>query len=228
MAEYYDISNWHEKPWFQTGGTRNKMVVENPATHKVYFFKTSLKKEKKDYKYEFWSEIIASEIGSMYGFDMLRYDVAFTGEEIGCISESMVTEGVNKLTEGISYLTGYETKYNPKLKESKKQYTFQFICEALEGFNLNKYIENIIQIIIFDSIVGNGDRHQENWGVITKYTDILKEFKEQMEKSQKEYYLNEQMQAIQKELGEKDDYQAELDELAQKCKDKKISNLLKR
>ena len=46
--------------------------------------------------------------------------------------------------------------------------------------------------------------------------------KKQMEKSQKEYYLNEQMQAIQKELGEKDDYQAELDDLTAKCNDKKM------
>ncbi|AZZ38248.1 endopeptidase La [Bdellovibrio sp. qaytius] len=46
--------------------------------------------------------------------------------------------------------------------------------------------------------------------------------KKQMEKSQKEYYLNEQMQAIQKELGEKDDYQAELEDLSEKCKTKKM------
>lgn len=47
--------------------------------------------------------------------------------------------------------------------------------------------------------------------------------KKQMERSQKEYYLNEQMQAIQKELGEKDDYQAELQDLEIKCKNKKMS-----
>jgi len=47
--------------------------------------------------------------------------------------------------------------------------------------------------------------------------------KKQMERSQKEYYLNEQMQAIQKELGEKDDYQAELQDLETKCKAKKMS-----
>lgn len=47
--------------------------------------------------------------------------------------------------------------------------------------------------------------------------------KKQMERSQKEYYLNEQMQAIQKELGEKDDYQAELQDLEVKCKQKKMS-----
>lgn len=46
--------------------------------------------------------------------------------------------------------------------------------------------------------------------------------KKQMEKSQKEYYLNEQMQAIQKELGEKDDYQSELEDLSVKCRDKKM------
>lgn len=45
--------------------------------------------------------------------------------------------------------------------------------------------------------------------------------KKQMERSQKEYYLNEQMQAIQKELGEKDDYQAELQELEEQAKKKK-------
>lgn len=47
--------------------------------------------------------------------------------------------------------------------------------------------------------------------------------KKQMEKSQKEYYLNEQMQAIQKELGDKDDYQQELVDLEAKCKTKKMS-----
>ena len=37
--------------------------------------------------------------------------------------------------------------------------------------------------------------------------------KKQMEKSQKEYYLNEQMRAIQKELGERDEFKNEVAEL---------------
>ncbi|HET6632391.1 MAG TPA: endopeptidase La [Rhodanobacteraceae bacterium] len=40
--------------------------------------------------------------------------------------------------------------------------------------------------------------------------------KSQMERSQREYYLNEQMKAIQKELGEVEDAPGELDELARK------------
>jgi ATP-dependent Lon protease len=43
--------------------------------------------------------------------------------------------------------------------------------------------------------------------------------KKQMEKSQREYYLNEQMKAIQKEIGELDDTPDEMEELALKIKD---------
>jgi len=43
--------------------------------------------------------------------------------------------------------------------------------------------------------------------------------KKQMEKSQREYYLNEQMKAIQKEIGELDDTPDEMEELAFKIKD---------
>ncbi len=47
--------------------------------------------------------------------------------------------------------------------------------------------------------------------------------KKQMEKTQKEYYLNEQMRAIQKELGEKDDFRSEVQELEDRMKKKKLS-----
>src|SRR6185295_11445651 len=47
--------------------------------------------------------------------------------------------------------------------------------------------------------------------------------KKQMEKTQKEYYLNEQMRAIQKELGEKDEFKSEIQELEEKIKEKKMS-----
>ncbi|MGE0172420.1 MAG: endopeptidase La [Oligoflexales bacterium] len=47
--------------------------------------------------------------------------------------------------------------------------------------------------------------------------------KRQMEKTQKEYYLNEQMQAIQRELGDKDDGRAEVQELEDLAKAKKLS-----
>jgi len=52
---------------------------------------------------------------------------------------------------------------------------------------------------------------------------IRSRVKKQMEKTQREYYLNEQMQAIQKELGERDEFKSEIAELEDKAKKKKLS-----
>src|SRR6187402_1945489 len=54
---------------------------------------------------------------------------------------------------------------------------------------------------------------------------IRSRVKKQMEKTQKEYYLNEQMQAIQKELGggERDEFKNELSELEEQLAKKELS-----
>ncbi len=67
------------------------------------------------------------------------------------------------------------------------------------------------------------DRLERLMGLMESEIDLLQvekrirgRVKRQMEKSQREYYLNEQMKAIQKELGDMDDVPNELDELTQK------------
>jgi ATP-dependent Lon protease len=54
---------------------------------------------------------------------------------------------------------------------------------------------------------------------------IRSRVKKQMEKTQKEYYLNEQMQAIQKELGggERDEFKTEIQEIEEQIKTKRMS-----
>ncbi len=52
---------------------------------------------------------------------------------------------------------------------------------------------------------------------------IRSRVKKQMEKTQKEYILNEQMRAIQKELGDRDEFKNEIQELEDKIKKKKMS-----
>ncbi len=52
---------------------------------------------------------------------------------------------------------------------------------------------------------------------------LKKRVKKQMEKTQKDYYLNEQLRAIQKEMGAKDDFKTELEQLSKKIRKKKLS-----
>ena len=91
---------------------------------------------------------------------------------------------------------------NLKIEEKQK---------VLEIFDPAKRLEHLLNLMTGEIEILEVERK------------IRSRVKKQMEKSQKEYYLNEQMQAIQKELGEKDDYQAELQELEEKAKAKKMS-----
>ncbi len=52
--------------------------------------------------------------------------------------------------------------------------------------------------------------------------------KRQMEKTQREYYLNEQMKAIQKELGDGEDGVDELGEIEKKIEETKLSKEARR
>lgn len=93
---------------------------------------------------------------------------------------------------------------------------------------LNLKLEDKQKILeVFDP----GKRLEQLLNLMTGEIEILEvekkirtRVKKQMERSQKEYYLNEQMQAIQKELGEKDDYQAELADLEEATRKKKMSD----
>ncbi len=74
------------------------------------------------------------------------------------------------------------------------------------------------------------ERFEQLMGIMESEIDLLEvekrirgRVKRQMEKSQREYYLNEQMKAIQKELGELDEAPNEIEELAQKIESAGLS-----
>ena len=83
---------------------------------------------------------------------------------------------------------------NLDLKMSSKQ-------ELLELDNVISRLERILKFI------------EEEQGVLQAEKRIRNRVKRQMEKTQRDYYLNEQMKAIQKELGDSEDGKNELDEI---------------
>ncbi len=79
--------------------------------------------------------------------------------------------------------------------------------DILDTFEIEKRIEKLLGIL------------QGEIEILQVERRIRSRVRKQMEKGQKEYYLNEQMAAIQKELGERDEFKNEIDEL-----DKRIKN----
>ncbi|MBU0952634.1 MAG: endopeptidase La [Elusimicrobia bacterium] len=80
----------------------------------------------------------------------------------------------------------------------------------LETISLKKRLEMLIEILNREIEILNIERR------------IQTRVKNQIEKTQKEYYLTEQMKAIQKELRQKDDFSKEVDEVRQKIKQAKM------
>lgn len=83
--------------------------------------------------------------------------------------------------------------------------------KILEIFNINERLEAIYAMIIAEN------------EILQVEEKIKRRVKKQMEKTQKDYYLNEQMRAIQKEMGDKDDIKNEIAELEKRLKAKKLS-----
>jgi len=83
--------------------------------------------------------------------------------------------------------------------------------KILEIMNINDRLEAIYELLLGEI------------EILEVEEKIKRRVKKQMEKTQKDYYLNEQMRAIQKEMGEKDDFKNEIAELEKRLKQKKLS-----
>ncbi|SDG05642.1 endopeptidase La [Rhodobacter capsulatus] len=114
-------------------------------------------------------------------------------EAMAAVSE---TREADKLADLVSGHLGLEVK----LKQ-----------ELLETLDISERLEKVYGLM------------QGEVSVLQVEKKIKSRVKSQMEKTQREYYLNEQMKAIQRELGDGEDGQNELNELEEKIAKTKLS-----
>lgn len=170
-----DVTQWKKEIHRHTSGRRTKYIFYSPKPKlEKYYFKMSLRESKKDYKFEFWSEIIASKIGKLLGFNVVDYNIAYNRTEIGCMSQSIINNENEDLSEGYGFIV---EKYPDFQVNFKKTHSFQKIIGALKNIHLEHCQRSVLEMVVFDTIIGNTDRHSENWGIVITnrlLDDILK------------------------------------------------------
>lgn len=174
--QYFVIDDWERLYEMNTSGTRSKFVVLSPSNDS-YYFKTSLKKivdgkVVKEFPSEFWSEIVASQLGNMLNLPVLRYDIASYKDTLGCISKNMAKDD-EEITEGVRIITNVMPSF-PIDPDYKQKHFLDLVQKSLARIGISKFKRIAIEMLLFDCIIGNSDRHSENWALIKKNKTLLK------------------------------------------------------
>lgn len=131
---------------------------------------------------EHWAEKVAAEVANGLGTPHGGVELAVFEGRRGSVTESFVSEG-EELVHGNQVLGGTLRMYDTKVKRGQSDHTFENIWLALERFFIQpKTIEkaklHFAAYVVLDAVIGNTDRHHENWGILrdrkgTRWTGVL-------------------------------------------------------
>ncbi len=142
-------------PEINNKGTRKKRTVLDNKGNKAIF------------KYEMYdkgcseacSEKLSYEIAKILEYECAHIELALDeNDEIGILNYLFVDLHEEEHIDAISYLK--------KSNETRSQfYTLENIKKCLDMLDENLFYQ-FLKVMIFDALVGEQDRHEENWGII--------------------------------------------------------------
>jgi len=140
-------------------------------------------------------------------------------QELEALSRSVITQfeqyiKLNKKIPPEVLVSINQIESTSKLADTVASHLALKISEKQELLELDTVAERLERVYSY---------MEAEIGVLQVEKKIRSRVKRQMEKTQREYYLNEQLKAIQKELGESDDGRDEAAELEEKIEKTKLS-----
>ena len=120
-----------------------------------------------------WAEKIAAEIASCLHIPHAVVELAEVGGSRGSISESFARGG-RQLIHGNEILAAFMA-YDPDKKFGQSAHTLDNILHCFDkAFRSHIAAERAKQrfaaYVVLDALIGNTDRHHENWGLLAKRT----------------------------------------------------------
>jgi len=156
-----EFIHWYR---YQTG-------VRRPKTQNwpLYIAKTG----QKFYPNESITEHLLTRIGQCLGFHMAESHLAMVSGQLRFLSKHFHSR-TEELIHGAEIFYGYleDREFVDQIENEKRArsfFTVQFTEQALRNLfpkDYERLFEQFLQMILFDAVIGNNDRHYYNWGVI--------------------------------------------------------------
>lgn len=111
------------------------------------------------------SEHLAHQLGKVLNVSTAKVDIGIRDGRIGSMSY-LVCRQNEALVEGIDFIAGKFPKYNAETmqdEETGTYYCIDHIFNSVPGVVPNRIW---IEMMLFDFLIGNADRHQSNWALL--------------------------------------------------------------
>ena len=158
-----DFSFWEEYEEPSEGSGRSEKIwLQNPDTGQIGLFKF-----KKDIgTTDHISECIAYELAKILGIPCAKFELGMYHGREGSISYNIISNSNQILVEGIYFIMLKYPEYDPEQfidVGTKHRYSIEMIKKSIEQF---VPIGGFLKMLMFDYLIGNSDRHQNNWAIL--------------------------------------------------------------
>jgi hypothetical protein len=121
-----------------------------------------------------WAEKIAAEVADALDIFHARVELAVFQGTRGSATESFARDG-RELYHGNQVLAGQLLDYDPAKRFRQSDHTLENIFTALDQVFESTDVargakERLADYLVLDALIGNTDRHHENWGILRKRT----------------------------------------------------------
>jgi len=182
MIDIIDFSSWAVADSYTTSGRSSKKWLSDKEHIGLFKYPKSLETT------EPASEKIAEMLAAKIGLPCSRIDIGILNGDIGSFSYLINNSSENEdLTEGVVFITAPYPDYDVNkliCQNTREPYsiemvmnTFNYLAEIVmpeENRELAKQQffpkmkRDFLNILIFDALIGNSDRHHSNWAILTK------------------------------------------------------------
>lgn len=162
-----NVSSWEEM-MEEAPGTKDKKNIYEPRTKEKYMIKYPTETTDGKILGENWAEKLATEIGKIIGIPVQESFLATKEEKQGVLIKYSLKE--HEILEQASILL--KASFPDFIVDKPIFYTFNSIEYCIKGKGLKeerKILEDFYKMIFFDAVIGNTDRHCENWGLAKNY-----------------------------------------------------------